>query len=92
MKFVWGLAAGALLVGFGVSLGKPSRVHRHKIRFGRRRFHRVYHGPQRKIDEREREALAFLREAREMIRELRTPNSANAEPTEATPNAGGKKE
>jgi len=72
VKFLWGAIAGGLLVGFGVSLGKSSggrpRHHRRRHRFirGRSGFN-----PQRL--RLEREMRLYLREARELIAELRNP-------------------
>ena len=70
-KFVGGLIAGGLLVALGVSLGKSSgyrpRHHRRRHRFrGRSGFN-----PQGA--RLQREMRLYLREARELIRELRTP-------------------
>ena len=98
-KFVGGLIAGALLVGFGVSLGKSSgRHYRRRHRFVRGRSG-INPGSRRRLDH---EMRLYLREARELIAELRnpkvpypnldaefTPGTANAEPTaqEPTPEA-----
>ena len=88
-KFVGGLVAGGLLVALGVSLGKSSgyrpRHHRRRHRFVRGRSGFNPQGARL-----QREMRLYLREARELIRELRTPkidaefieppNPANASP------------
>ena len=76
-KFVGGLVAGGLLVALGVSLGKSLG-------------YRPRQGARLQGARLQREMRLYLREARELIRELRTPkidaefieppNPANASP------------
>jgi len=90
VKFLWGAIAGGLLVGFGVSLGKSSKRPRHFRR--RHRFVRgrsgINPGSRRRL---EREMRLYLREARELIAELRNPKvpypNLDAEFIPGTPNA-----
>jgi hypothetical protein len=76
-SFIGGLIAGAVILGAGVALGKPSpRRPRH---FARRRIYRgSYSRPNPGAFE--REALAYMREARELIQELRNPKTPTFEP------------
>jgi hypothetical protein len=80
MKLVGGLIAGALLVGFGFSLGKTRPVVR-----SRRRHHRSFKvrsrfNPGYRRHRLEREMLAYIREGRELIRELRNPKAPSGPP------------
>ena len=76
-SFIGGLIAGAALLGVGVALGKPSpRRPRH---FARKRIYRgSYSRPNPGAFQ--REALAYIREAREMLQELRNPKTPAFEP------------
>ena len=88
MKFIDGLIAGGLLVAVGVSFGKSSsgRPRHHRVHRHHRQLRRSRYNPQRR--ELEREMRLYLREVRELIRELRAPkidHPANAEPKSPEP-------
>ena len=95
MKFIDGLITGGLLVAVGVSFGKSSsgRPRHHRVHRHHRQLRRSRYNPQRR--ELEREMRLYLREVRELIRELRapkidaefiiSPNPANAEPKSPEP-------
>jgi hypothetical protein len=78
--FIGGLVAGALLLGLGFALGKSSKKLGPRKRF-HRSWSRRHMNPgwrarregrrRRKID---REILAYLREARELMREISNGN------------------